>query len=456
MPNFILKKNSLYPTTFSQIGSTLIPSKTCNNQKVARRYDPDITIGGKTPFNTYVSTSKQIDRPTPLISTDCQSCNILSVPSVTDKTIYPCSSDKYSITFYSNTQNNVDTLGNSVYPRIITSNNQLYQQYQTTDKKNIRIVIPITDTSFKMLIPILGKTENNLELPFYLGNDSFEDAGSKFLTVRQANQLYPGSVIVIQEGDMYYVDISKKLLNYVDEQGKRVNFYGNGLNYPYFLDPDSEIIDWGVSECGYFNSNDNSSLANFNGLLPGIFNLNLHRIPDNVGMTNFLNSSSIETIGLIHSDFSNIKIMNNMFKDCVNILVAPQFPILPNLTNINGMFENCVLLVPKNDNKLIMKGANNIIDFTNFATNSGLCSGTNILDWNSNGLIQVELNPGVYLQKFQVCDNLDEGFIFAIETSETDVNNIELPLYQGSGDFNFESGVTNYIKYVSQLPQASL
>jgi len=50
---------------------------------------------------------------------------------VTDKTLYPCSLGKYSVTEYSNYNKNTidENLFFSNYPRITKSNNQLYQQY---------------------------------------------------------------------------------------------------------------------------------------------------------------------------------------------------------------------------------------------------------------------------------------------------------------------------------------
>jgi len=143
MHNFIIKPDGLFPSTYSQMGRVLIPSKDCKNRKIARKFtEKGATLkidsfGGRTISTPYISTFKRFDRPSPLISENCQNCRILSVPSVTDKTIYPCSLGKYSVTEYSNTSNAIGQLGNSLYPRITTSNNQLYQQYRVTEKNNI-------------------------------------------------------------------------------------------------------------------------------------------------------------------------------------------------------------------------------------------------------------------------------------------------------------------------------
>jgi len=142
--NFIIKPDGLFPSTYSQMGRVLIPSKDCNNRKIARKFTekgvkPIInptTAGMNILSSTYISTFKRFDRPSPLISQDCQPCEIVSVPSVTDKTIYPCSLGKYSVTSYSDYENNIQ-LGNSLYPRITTSNNQLYQQYRVKNINNI-------------------------------------------------------------------------------------------------------------------------------------------------------------------------------------------------------------------------------------------------------------------------------------------------------------------------------
>ena len=143
MKNFIIKPDGLFPSTYSQMGRVLIPSKDCNNKKIARKFTEkgnklkiDI-FGFKTISAPYISTFKRFDRPTPLISQDCQNCQMLSVPSVTDKTIYPCSLGKYSVTEHSVTENKIGVLGNSTHPRITTSDYQLYQQYRVTEKNNI-------------------------------------------------------------------------------------------------------------------------------------------------------------------------------------------------------------------------------------------------------------------------------------------------------------------------------
>ncbi len=126
------------------MGRVLIPSKNCDNRKIARKYTEkgatsvlDTQTGTKTISTPYISTFKRFDRPSPLISLDCQNCQIVSVPSVTDKTIYPCSLDKYSVTGYTDAKNKIDVLGNPMYPRITTSDYQLYQQYRVTEKNNI-------------------------------------------------------------------------------------------------------------------------------------------------------------------------------------------------------------------------------------------------------------------------------------------------------------------------------
>lgn len=143
MQNLIIKPATLAPSTYSQIGNTLLPSKDCNNRKIARKFTQrgprlkkDI-YGSTTIDKPFISTFKRFDRPSPLISRNCQNCKIVSVPSVTDKTIYPCSLGKYGVTEYSNGINKINNLGNSLYHRITTSNNQLYQQYRVTNKNNI-------------------------------------------------------------------------------------------------------------------------------------------------------------------------------------------------------------------------------------------------------------------------------------------------------------------------------
>jgi len=113
MPNFIIKPATLTPSTYSQIGRVLIPSKDCNNRKIARKFTEkgaklktDI-YGSNTIDNPFISTFKRFDRHSPLISTHCQPCKTISVPTVTDKTIYPCSLGKYDVTEYSNTSNTI-------------------------------------------------------------------------------------------------------------------------------------------------------------------------------------------------------------------------------------------------------------------------------------------------------------------------------------------------------------
>ncbi len=144
--NFIIKPDGLFPSTYSQMGRVLIPSKDCNNRKIARKFTekgvkPIInptTAGMNILSSTYISTFKRFDRPSPLISQDCQPCEIVSVPSVTDKTIYPCSLGKYSVTAYSDYENTIDkNYIYSIYPRITTSDYQLYQQYRVKNINNI-------------------------------------------------------------------------------------------------------------------------------------------------------------------------------------------------------------------------------------------------------------------------------------------------------------------------------
>ena len=151
MPNdFIIKPATIIPSTFSQIGSALIPSKKCNNRKIVRKYTEkgatsvlSTDTGLRSVSGSYISTSKRFDRPSPMISSNCQPCTMLTIPSVTDKTAYPCSLGKYSVTGYFNVKNRIDpNYTYSSYPRIITSNNQLYQQYRVTDKNNIVKEIP--------------------------------------------------------------------------------------------------------------------------------------------------------------------------------------------------------------------------------------------------------------------------------------------------------------------------
>jgi len=145
MQNLIIKPATLTPSTYSQIGNTLIPSKDCNNRKIARKFTqrgPHIKkyiYGSNTIDKPFISTFKRFDRPSPLISTNCQNCKMVSVPSVTDKTIYPCSLGKYGVTGYSNGINKINNLGNSLYHRITTTNTQLYQQYRVTNKNNIKL-----------------------------------------------------------------------------------------------------------------------------------------------------------------------------------------------------------------------------------------------------------------------------------------------------------------------------
>ncbi len=270
MSNFIIKPDGLFPSTYSQMGRVLIPSKDCNNRKIARKYTEkgattilDTQTGMKTISTPYISTFKRFDRSSPLISLDCQNCQIVSVPSVTDKTIYPCSLNKYSVTGYTDAKNKIGVLGNSMYPRITTGDYQLYQQYRVTDKNNIITPPP---NSFIMLIdsnssPIIS----NLVLPFYLGAGSFVDAGSTRLTVQDANNLVSGSVKVIIENNMYNVQISADLLNYDD--GNTVNFFGD-TSYAPFNDSNAKILNWGVAKCGYLDATNNKSLTYFKRTLP--------------------------------------------------------------------------------------------------------------------------------------------------------------------------------------------
>ena len=157
MSNFIIKPDGLFPSTYSQMGRGLIPSKDCDNRKIARKFTEKGAIfvntqpGVKTLSAPYISTFKRFDRPSPLISHECQSCRIISVPSVTDKTVYPCSLGKYSVTGYNTPNNKIGVMGNSMYPRITTSDYQLYQQYRVTDKNNITdIVLPLTMTGYSV------------------------------------------------------------------------------------------------------------------------------------------------------------------------------------------------------------------------------------------------------------------------------------------------------------------
>ena len=142
--DFIIKPDGLFPSTYSQMGRVLIPSKNCDNRKIARKYTEkgakfvlDTQTGSKDISTPYISTFKRFDRPTPMISQDCQNCTMVSVPSVTDKTIYPCSLGKYSVTENGGVENKIGVMGNSMYPRITTSDYQLYQQYRVTEKNNI-------------------------------------------------------------------------------------------------------------------------------------------------------------------------------------------------------------------------------------------------------------------------------------------------------------------------------
>jgi hypothetical protein len=135
MPNLSIKPATLLPSTYSQNGNTLLPSKDCNNRNIARKFiekgsriKTDI-YGSNTIDKPIISTFKQFDRPSPIISENCQSCLKLSIPSVTDKSIYPCSLGHYSVTKYSNSKN-INNRGNSLYPRVTTTNNQLYQTYR--------------------------------------------------------------------------------------------------------------------------------------------------------------------------------------------------------------------------------------------------------------------------------------------------------------------------------------
>ena len=136
--DFIIKPATIIPSTYSQMGSVLIPSKTCSNRQIARKYSEksatsilSTDTGLRSVSNTYISTSKRFDRPSPMISRNCQSCDVSSIPSVTDKIAYPCSLGKYAVTEYVNVKNTIDpNYTYSNYPRTITSNNQLYQQYK--------------------------------------------------------------------------------------------------------------------------------------------------------------------------------------------------------------------------------------------------------------------------------------------------------------------------------------
>ena len=134
-PNPIIVPNTLNPSTYSQMGTVLIPSRTCNNHVIARKYSEPIAkyrlvSGLKVIDRPFISTFKKFDRPSVNISRNCQNCDIISVPTVTDKTIYPCTLNKYSVSGKSNPKSKIGIFGNSSYHRITTSNNQLYQQYR--------------------------------------------------------------------------------------------------------------------------------------------------------------------------------------------------------------------------------------------------------------------------------------------------------------------------------------
>lgn len=180
MPNFIIKPATLTPSTYSQIGRVLIPSKDCNNRKIARKFtEKGATLktdafGSTTISAPFISTFKRFDRPSPIISTHCQPCKTISVPTVTDKTIYPCSLGKYDVTEYSNTSNTIGPLGNSMFPRITTSNNQLYQQYRVTDKNNIQ-QLDICDCPYTLETGVyLFSEQGQVVLPIYLFTDGCE------------------------------------------------------------------------------------------------------------------------------------------------------------------------------------------------------------------------------------------------------------------------------------------
>lgn len=150
MSNFTVKPATLLPSTYSQMGRVLIPSKDCDNRKIARKFTEKgakikiDSFSGKILSSSFISTFKRFDRPSPLISTECQPCKTVSVPSVTDKTIYPCSVGKYSVTGYNDSENKIGVMGNSMFPRITTSDYQLYQQYRVTEKNIINDCCPFT------------------------------------------------------------------------------------------------------------------------------------------------------------------------------------------------------------------------------------------------------------------------------------------------------------------------
>jgi len=182
MSNFIIKPDGLFPSTYSQMGRVLIPSKDCNNRKIARKYTEkgattilDTQTGMKTISTPYISTFKRFDRPSPLISLDCQNCQIVSVPSVTDKTIYPCSLNKYSVTGYTDAKNKIGVLGNSMYPRITTGDYQLYQQYKVTDKNNIITPSPPPPQPLPLIITGRFNSQGGTILPLYLKTFEFAD-----------------------------------------------------------------------------------------------------------------------------------------------------------------------------------------------------------------------------------------------------------------------------------------
>ncbi len=181
MHNFIIKPATLTPSTYSQIGRVLIPSKDCDNRKIARKFTEkgatfktDV-FGSTTISAPFISTFKRFDRPSPIISTHCQPCKTISVPTVTDKTIYPCSLGKYDVTEYSNTSNTIGPLGNSMFPRITTSDYQLYQQYRVTDKNNIQ-QLDICDCPYTLEtgVYIFSDPSTNDLLPVFLFTDGCE------------------------------------------------------------------------------------------------------------------------------------------------------------------------------------------------------------------------------------------------------------------------------------------
>ncbi len=210
MSNFIIKPDGLFPSTYSQMGRVLIPSKNCNNRKIARKYDEkgstsvlNTQTGIKTLSAPYISTFKQFDRPGPLISEECQPCRIVSVPSVTDKTVYPCSSGKYSVTGYVDASNKIGVLGNSMFPRITTSDYQLYQQYRdVTEKKNITGECPCPFT---------------LENGYYI--DSSEQLPFPIIYKDCELCLAPFKIFLGRITDLQQINNCKYIINYLDDSG---------------------------------------------------------------------------------------------------------------------------------------------------------------------------------------------------------------------------------------------